>query len=251
MPTTLQTYALNMLQPMQRPEDARQDALRFAASLTITKGQAIGVKTSTGLAQQLVPGATDGTQNFVGFSMYDFLTDASQNVFYSDSTTAAWFNTGLQVAPVWIAGIFDPADLKTKATPVAQVDTYTAAGTVTVGDIYTIQHTAPDGTITSVSYTALTSPTASTVAAGLIAAWNANATLAAVATASGTATTVLTGVTAGTPFVTVNPAGTASTGAGVGTFTRVATTAASGRALADVLVGCPGARLLHNGFWKI
>jgi hypothetical protein len=86
MPTTLETFGLNMLQPIQRPEDARQDACKFAASLTITKGQAIGVATATGLGQQLVPGASDGTQNFVGFSMYDFLTDANGKVFFSDST---------------------------------------------------------------------------------------------------------------------------------------------------------------------
>lgn len=251
MPTTIETYALNMLQPAQRPEDARQDAMRFAASLTVRKGQAVSVTTATGLGGVLVPGGSAGAQNFVGFSMYDFMTDASQNVFLSDSTTAGWRNSPLPTAPIWVNGIFDPADLSTKATPVAQVDTYTAAGTVTVDDIYTVQYTAPDGTITSIAYTALTSPTASTVAAGLKALWNANATLAAVATATGTATLILTGVTAGTPFVTVNPAGTASTGAAVGTFTRVATTAASGRALADVLIGCPGARLLHNGFWQI
>lgn len=249
MPTTLITQALNMVQPVQCPQDARQDAVRFKASITMTAGQSFGIKTSTGLAEALVPGASDGTQNFCGIVMYDFTTDSSGNAMFN-GTTANWTNTAHALVPVWVCGIFDPADLKTKATPVAQVDTYTAAGTVTVGDIYTIQYTAPDGTITSVAYTALTSPTASTVAAGLIALWNANSTLAAVATATGTATTILTGVTAGTPFVTVNPAGTASTGAAVGTFTRVATTAASGRALADVLVGAPGARLLHNGFWK-
>ncbi len=251
MPTTIEINALNMLQPAQRPEFAMQDAIRLAASLTILKGQALSVTTATGLGGVLVPGGSGGAQNFVGFSMYDVMTDASQNVYFGDSATASWRNTGQQTAPIWISGIFDPADLKTKATPVAQVDTYTAAGTVTVGDIYTIQYTAPDGTITSVAYTALAGPTATTVAAGLIALWNANATLAAVATATGTATTILTGTTAGTAFVTVNPAGTASTGAAVGTFTRVATTAASGRALADVLVGAPGSRLLHNGFWKI
>jgi hypothetical protein len=30
--STLETFALNMLQPIQRPEDARQDAMKFAAS---------------------------------------------------------------------------------------------------------------------------------------------------------------------------------------------------------------------------
>lgn len=249
MPTTLITQALDGIQPAQRPEDARQDAMRFAASLTINKGQSVSVTTATGLGGALVPGGSGGAQNFVGISIYSFTTDTSGNVLFN-GTTAGFLNAPKNVAPIWSCGTFDPADITTKATPVAQVDTYTAAGTVTVGDIYTIQYTAPDGTVTSIAYTALASPTASTVAAGIIALWNANPTLAAVATATGTATAILTAVTAGTPFVTVNPAGTASTGAGVGTWTRVATTAASGRSLADILVGAPGARLLHNNFWK-
>jgi hypothetical protein len=245
MPTTLETFGLNMLQPIQRPEDARQDACKFAASLTITKGQAIGVATATGLGQQLVPGASDGTQNFVGFSMYDFLTDANGKVFFSDSTGATWRSTPWTTAPIWVKGIFDPADLKTKATPVAEVDTFTPGGTITAGDINKLTYTAPDGTVTVISFTVGGTTTAAAVSAGLIAAWNANATTAAVATATGSVTVVLTGVTAGTPFTV------ASSVTGVGTLTRAATTAASGRAIADVLVGCPGARVLHNGFWEI
>jgi hypothetical protein len=67
MPQTLETFQLNMLQPIQNPEDARPDAMKFAASLTITKGQAVSVTTATGLGSPLVPGASDGTQLFVGF----------------------------------------------------------------------------------------------------------------------------------------------------------------------------------------
>jgi hypothetical protein len=245
MPTTLETYALNMLQPMQRPEDARQDAMKFAASLTVSKGQAVSVTTATALGSPLVPGATDGTQNFVGFSMYDFMTDANGKVFFADTTTATWRNTPWTTAPIWVKGIFDPADLKTKATPVAEVDTFTPGGTITTGDVNKLTYTAPDGTVTIISFTVGGTTTAAAVSAGLIAAWNANATTAAIATATGTTTVVLTGVTAGTSFTV------ASSVTGVGTLTRAATTAASGRAIADVLVGCPGARVLHNGFWEI
>jgi hypothetical protein len=244
MPSTLITAALDALQPIQRPEDARQDALRFAASLTVAKGQAIGIRTSTGLAEPLVPGATNGTQNFVGFSMYAFTTDGSGNVLYNGSTVG-WLNTNHATSPVWIAGIFDPADLTTKATPVAEVDTFTPGGTITTGDVDTLTYTAPDGTVTAVSFTVAGTTTAAAVSAGLIAAWNANATTAAVATATGSSTVILTATTAGTPFTV------ASSVTGVGTLTRAATTPASGRAIADVLVGAPGARVLHNGFWKI
>ncbi len=244
MPTTLETFALNMLQPAQRPEDARQDAMRMAASLTISKGQALSVTTATGLGGLLVPGGSGGAQNFVAFSMYDALTDASGNVFFADSSTPSWRNTPRQVLPIWVAGIFDPSDLKTKATPVAEVDTFTPAN-VTTGDVDTLTYTAADGTVTTISVTIGATQTATAASTLLIAAWNANATTAAIATASGTATVVLTGVTAGTSFTV------ASSVVGTGTLTRAATTAASGRSLADVLVGCPGARLLHNGFWKI
>jgi hypothetical protein len=243
MPATLVTQALNAVQPVQRPEDARQDAVRFKASITLAAGQAVGIKTSTGLAEALVPGASDGTQNFVGISMYDFTTDASGNPMFN-GTTSSWINSAQNTAPIWVSGIFDPADLKTKATPVAEVDTFTPGGTITTGDVDTLTYTAPDGTVTTASFTVGGTATAAAVSAGLIAAWNANATLAAVATATGTVTVILTAVTPGTPFTV------AGSVVGVGTLTRAATTAASGRALADILVGAPGARQLHNGFWK-
>jgi hypothetical protein len=245
MPATLETLQLNMLQPIQNPEDARSDAMKFAANLTITKGQAVSVTTATALGSPLVPGASDGTQNFVGFSMYDFLTDANGKVFFSDSTSAGWRNSPWTTAPIWKRGTFDPADLKTKATPVAEVDTFTPGGTITTGDIDKLTYTAPDGTVTIISFTVGATTTAAAVSAGLIAAWNANPVTAAIATATGSSTVILTGVTAGSPFTV------ASSVTGVGTLTRAATTAASGRAIADVLVGCPGARVLQNGFWEI
>lgn len=244
MPATLLTQATNMLQPIQNPQDARTDAVKFKASITLVAGQAVGIKTSTGLAEALVPGASDGTQNFVGFSMYDFTTDSSGKVLFNGTTTG-WLNSAWNTAPIFTCGTFDPADLKTKATPVAEVDTFTPGGTITTGDVDTLTYTAPDGTVTTASFTVAGTTTAAAVSAGLIAAWNANATLAAVATATGTSTVILTGVSAGTPFTV------ASSVVGVGTLTRAATTPASGRAIADVLVGAPGARVLHNGFWKI
>jgi hypothetical protein len=173
MPVTAITAALNMLQPVQRPEDARQDACKFKASITLIAGQSVGIKTSTGLAEAMVPGASDGTQNFVGFSMYDFTTDSSGKVLFN-GTTANWINSA-NTAPIWVTGIFDPADVKTKATPVAEVDTFTPA-TVTTGDVDTLTYTAPDGTVTAISLTIGATQTAAAASARLIAAWNANAT---------------------------------------------------------------------------
>jgi hypothetical protein len=108
------------------------------------------------------------------------------------------------------------------AAAVAQVRTFTPGGTITAGDVNTLTATLEDGSTVAASYTALSSPTAATVSAGLIAAWAANATLAALATASGTSTVVLTAAAAGVPF-NVAPSVT-----GVGTLTAANTTASSG-----------------------
>jgi len=349
MPITLETWQLNMLQPAQYPNDARQDAVKPGVSLTVVKGQALAIKTADSLAYPLATAASDGTQNAIGFSMYDFKTDSNGKVYFADSTTASWRNSAWDTAPYWKTGIFDPTDLTTNAsgnavaevdtfTPTspttndvytmylpngdtvsatvggtqtatatvtllkaawnanayaaalatasgtatfiltsnnpghalnvtsgvvgtgtnpkvvttaasggvtAEVDTYTPGGTITTGDVNKLTYTAPDGTVTTISFTTGGTTTATAVSAGLIAAWNANTTTAAVAVASGTTTVVLTGTVVGGSFTV------ASSVTGVGTLTRVATTAATGRSIADILPGIPGARILANGFWQI
>lgn len=127
-----------------------------------------------------------------------------------------------------------------------EVDTFTPAGSITVGDVYTLTITYPNLTTASVSYTAGTSPSATTVSGGLIAAWNANGATANYATATGTATVILTSTV---PANLMNVAGSV---VGVGTISKATTTPAYGRSLADIQISKPGAYILQPyGYWRV
>lgn len=230
-----------ILQPMQAPGDARQEAVAWGPNLTIRFGQASGVKTSDRLNYPFDTNATDGTQNFDGFSMYSFVTDANGQVFYAPSAIASVRTGSWSTSPIWKTGIFSPNDLLSSPTAVAQVTTVTPAS-VSIGATYTINAIGSGGEIVPISFVA-TAATAANVAAGLIAAWNASQDYNVLkAIASGTATVVLTARTPGIPF-------TVTTSAGAGTLTAVTGTANTGFSIADIEVSCPGARILpHNGF---
>lgn len=212
----------NMLQPVQDPEDARQDAMAFGANLTVLAGTAVAVKTSDKKTYPMVPGASDGTQNFVGFSMYSFVTDANGQAYLGTSITASpnYRQSPWSTMAVWVSGIFDPQDVQTVGGIAAEVDTFTPA-TVTTGDVNRITYVNPTtGAVTSVTFTVGGTQTAAAVVTGLTAAWNADATLAALGTASGSTTFIVTAKTAGVPlnlFSTVDSGGT-------GTLTRALTT---------------------------
>lgn len=108
----LATYAAtNMLQPKQRPEDARQDAGAFAASLTLAKGTVIAKRTSDGLLIAYNDSLTNGGEVAKGILMYTIKTNSSGQVFFSDSTDASELNPPHQTAPYWQSGIFDTGDL--------------------------------------------------------------------------------------------------------------------------------------------
>jgi hypothetical protein len=108
----LETYAAtNQLQPKQRPEDARQDAGAFAANLTLVKGTVLGKRTSTGELEAYNDAHTTGVNVAVGILMYTIKTNATGQVFFSDSTDASLNNTPHQTAPYWQSGIFDTGDL--------------------------------------------------------------------------------------------------------------------------------------------
>lgn len=244
---TVETYDMSrILQPAQSPEIAKQDAARFAASTTFVAGLALGRKTADGLLYPMVPGASDGTQLFVGFSMYDFLTDASSLCYLGSSITAGpnIRQQSFTTMAIWVNGIFNPQDVQTKGTPTGEVDTFTPA-TVTTGDVNVITFSGIPGPATSASFTIGATATATAAVAGLTAAWNANPILAALGTASGTTTFIVTSKVTGTPL------NLTSAVTGTGTLTRVQTTAPAGRSLADILVGRPGAYQQHNGFWNV
>ena len=126
-----------------------------------------------------------------------------------------------------------------------EVDTFTPANPTT-GDVYTLTLTSGGLQTTAANFTIGATQTATAASAGLIAAWNANPTLAAVATASGTATVILTGVNVGSTF------SVAGSVVGTGTISKVTTTPAFGRNLADILPGAPGLRILQpEGYWQV
>jgi hypothetical protein len=106
------------------------------------------------------------------------------------------------------------------STSVAEVITITPGGTMTTGDVNNLPVTDEGGnTIATISFTTTGTTTAAAISAGLIAAWNANATTAALATASGSSTVVLTALNAGVPFYV------SSSVTGVGTLSKTVTTA--------------------------
>jgi len=131
------------------------------------------------------------------------------------------------------------------AAQTAEVDTFTATNPTT-GDVYTLTATFPGLQTRAISATVGATQTATAIDALLKAAWNADPILAAYATATGTATLILTGVN---PGQTLSVAGTV---VGTGTIAKVVTTPAFGRNIADILPGCPGARVLQpSGFWEV
>lgn len=237
----------NILKPAQPSPLNRTAPVKLGVSLTLAAGQALGRKTTDDLFYALNTGASDGTQTFAGFLQEATATDASGNHYPQTGSGAGATSpytpaTGYTTA--YTGGVFDPADVITNATATAAVITFTPA-TVAIGDIFTLR-LAVAGVVTSVSFTA-TAATAANAAAGLVAAWNANATAAAVATATGTVTVILTATATNSP---VNVSGVVS--GTTGTLSKVLTTPSQGRAIADILAGSPGARVLQPyGFWEV
>jgi hypothetical protein len=117
---------------------------------------------------------------------------------------------------------------KGQAAAVAQVDTFTPGGTIETGDVFILTVTGENGDTTTVTFA--NGNSAATIAAGLVAAWNASTHyLCTGITASGTATVILTADVAGVPFNVVGTTTEAGGGAADDqTFTRAATLANSG-----------------------
>lgn len=219
-----------ILQPFQPSPLNRRNPAKFAASLNIVKGQAMGLQTSTDTVLPLNRAASDGTQTFYGFSEYSLGTDAAGLVYLTfggSSAGPSYLAIGSGYSSLWTGGIFNPNELTTAAvgTPVAEVDTFTASSPTT-GDIY--QVILPDGAV--VQATVGSTQTATGITTLLKAAWAANPAAVAVATATGTATLILTAVAPGVLLgltAAVAPGGT-------GTFAKVITTPAVAAQQAEI-----------------
>lgn len=216
--TTRMDPGLNTLVPYF-DTDAHLEPIAFGASLTVSKGQAIAVKTADKKGYPLNIAATDGTQIFEGFSEYSFATDANGVAYIVDSGTAAGatvYTGQFSTMGVYTSGYFNPNDLFTSATgtPVAEVDTFTPASPTT-GDINTV--TTPSGL--EASFVVAGTQTAAAVVTGLTNSWNSNPDLVAIGTPSGTGTFIVTAVNAGEPMNLTSKV------VGTGTLTKVQTTA--------------------------
>lgn len=111
MPTTLNSWNADKLEPAMYPQDARTIAAKLGASLELDKGTVLGKRTSDGLLYPYDDGNTDGTETAVAILVYDVATDASGNHYLGDSAVPNPSNLPLADVPVYIAGYFDPDDL--------------------------------------------------------------------------------------------------------------------------------------------
>jgi hypothetical protein len=127
----------------------------------------------------------------------------------------------------------------------SEVDTFTASGSITAGDVNTVTINYPNTTTVPISFTVVTgSTTATNVADGLRAAWNASPQAAQYGTASGTATFIVTGQVGSAMSLT-------PTVVGSGTLTKVVTTPAYGQNIANIQATRPGAYVMGNGWWVV
>jgi hypothetical protein len=111
MPVTLDTYLPSKLEPAEFPEDARIDAARLGASLTLAKGTLLGKRTSDNKHYAYDDTKTDGTERAVGILVYDTITDASGNHYTGTSATASAINLPHADCSVYVAGTFDTTEL--------------------------------------------------------------------------------------------------------------------------------------------
>ena len=246
-----QTYyfapGAQILVPALSPGKALLTPMAFGPSLTIPRGQAIGIKTSNKLAYAFNKDASDGTQNFAGFNQVSGATDSNGMFYPVFSGTPAgidFYATGLGYSPVFTSGIFDPQLLLTSpaGTPTAEVDTVTPTNPTT-GDVYTV--TTPTGL--QATFTVGSTQTAAAVVTGLAASWNANPDLVAIATTSGTGTLILTGATKGVPLNLV--AGVDA--GGTGTVALVITTAAVTGQSSGVITITPTGTVTTGDVWTL
>lgn len=111
MPTQLNSWNADKLEPAIYPELARTIAAQFPASTTIAKGTVLGKVTASGKLAAYNDSNTDGTETAVAISVYDVITDSAGKHYLGDSAVANPSNLPLDTVPVYIGGIFDPADL--------------------------------------------------------------------------------------------------------------------------------------------
>lgn len=234
---------------------AEVDTITPAGS--VTTGDVYSVfQAATGIGVEITVGATQTATGAVTLLKAAWTANPSAAAIATASGTATFILTGVAskagtplglTASVQGTGTVSLA-ITTAAVAAQQVPVYTTTptGSVTTGDVYTMTLTYPGGQTLAIPITVGATQTATGAVTLWKAAWNANVAAAAVATASGTATFILTGVVPG------NSLNLSASVVGTGTVSAVVvTTPALGRAIADILPGAPGARVLSSGFWDV
>lgn len=98
--------ATGRIDPVVAPHLAFAVDVPLKASTTFVKGTVIGEKTSDGKYAAYASGASDGTQIPKGIVAYNCTTDASGNI-----TIEGEFGQTRKLCPMWIAGVFNTAEL--------------------------------------------------------------------------------------------------------------------------------------------
>jgi hypothetical protein len=111
MPTTLSTFNPTKLEPIEFPEDARIEAVVMGASLTVARGTVLGKVTATNKHAAYNDALTNGVEVATCIAVYDFVTDASGNVYLGTSAVASEMNLPHATAPVYVAGVFNSSEL--------------------------------------------------------------------------------------------------------------------------------------------
>lgn len=111
MPVTLDTYSNAKLNPAEYPQDARIDAARLTASVTLAAGTVLGKITATNRLAAYAPGASNGTEVAVAILVYATATDASGNHYGGGSASPSALNMPHQDCSIYIAGVFDTTQL--------------------------------------------------------------------------------------------------------------------------------------------
>ncbi|HEV7299706.1 MAG TPA: head decoration protein [Tepidisphaeraceae bacterium] len=111
MPTELESFAMNKLEPAVFPHDARLEAASLGPSQTLLKGRVLGKKIADSKLYPYASGNADGTQVPVAILTHDTVTDANGKHYLGTSGVASSMNLPHGDGQVYVAGTFHAADL--------------------------------------------------------------------------------------------------------------------------------------------
>lgn len=113
MPREVENYTNNVLTPAQYPENARTAAIAMAPDLALAAGTVLGIITADNVGAEYATANVDGTGTASALLMVDIVTDADGRVsMVGDIADPMAHNyQSNNTAPVFVKGVFDPADL--------------------------------------------------------------------------------------------------------------------------------------------